>query len=204
MRVKFKKWAIKLLKECKFASDLFDKDDFFYKKKTLNLEIGGGKGQFIVNIAKKNINDNFLMIERVPSIAGQAVKKIIENNISNVKIIYNDFINIINNIESESIKNIYLNFPDPWPKKKHEKRRLTSLFFFMCYYRILKKYGKIFFKTDCKELYEYSKISLMKNKNFIILNTLNNTLDDNNFITEYENKFKLENKIIYKLIIQKI
>ena len=202
MRVRYKPWALDYLKKSGFSYVFFPKDNNF--KKIIKIEIGGGKGDFIVKRSINEPNNIFLMIERVVSIAAVAAKKIIANKINNVIIIYNNFEKISKDIKNESIDTIYLNFPDPWPKKKHEKRRITSKKFLDDYYRILKKDGEIIFKTDQKELYEYTKKILKEQKFTIYLDDFNyQQLSVNDSLTEYEQKFRAKNQNIYRLIIKK-
>ncbi|MCQ2796471.1 MAG: tRNA (guanosine(46)-N7)-methyltransferase TrmB [Bacilli bacterium] len=204
MRTKYKPWALPFLKEhSDLAYPTFKKDKFF--DNTLEMEIGGGKGDFIISQATKHPKTHYLMIERVISVAAPAVKKLIENDINNVRVIYDNFINVSHALKNNSINKIYLNFSDPWPKKKHAKRRLTSPLFMNDYYRILKKDGLIVFKTDQRPLYEYTKSVLEKEKFTIILdNPHYNKLDKDDSLTEYETKFREEKKTIYRLILKKI
>lgn len=201
MRVKYKPWALDYLKSSNLAFDFFPENNF---AKKIKLEIGGGKGNFIVNRSILEPNTTFFMIERVISIAAVALKKIIENKINNINVIFNDFKKISHSIKDQSIDEIYLNFPDPWPKKKHEKRRLTSDQFLEIYHRILKKNGKLIFKTDQKDLYEYTKNKIINQKEFVIcLDDSNyNNLDKDDILTEYEIKFRQNNQNIYRLIVK--
>ncbi|MCQ2792527.1 MAG: tRNA (guanosine(46)-N7)-methyltransferase TrmB [Bacilli bacterium] len=204
MRTKYKPWALPFLKEhSDLAYPTFKEDKFF--NDTLEMEIGGGKGDFIINQAIKHPKVHYLMIERVISVAAPAVKKIIENDINNVRVIYDNFINVSHALKNHSINKIYLNFSDPWPKKKHAKRRLTSPLFMNDYHRILKKDGLIIFKTDQKNLYEYTKLVLEKEKFTIILdNPHYNKLDKDDSLSEYESKFRKEKKTIYRLILKRV
>lgn len=205
MRTKYKPWALPFLKDHADIAYLnFDKSNRFYDS-SLCIEVGGGKGDFIIGLAKLNPKVHYLMIERVISVAGPAVKKIISEELKNVKVIYDNFINVIHDIKKESVNKIYLNFSDPWPKKKHAKRRLTSPSFLEDYYRILKKNGEIIMKTDQKSLYEYTRLMLPKEKFKIILDNPNyNILDSDDVLTEYEAKFRKQGKTIYRLKIRKI
>ncbi len=204
MRTKYKPWALPYLKDNPdIAYPTFKEDKFF--DKSLEIEIGGGKGDFIIGQSTKFPKTHFLMIERVVSVAAPAVKKIKENNLNNIRVIYDNFINVSHALKKNSINKIYLNFSDPWPKKKHAKRRLTSPIFMDDYYRILNDDGLIIFKTDQKPLYEYTKLVLNKEKFFIKEDIPNyNKLDENDSLTEYEAKFRKENKTIYRLIIKKL
>lgn len=204
MRTKYKPWALPFLKEhSDLAYPTYKKDKFF--DDTLEMEIGGGKGDFIISQAVKHPKVHYLMIERVISVAAPAVKKLIENDINNVRVVYDNFINVSHDLKNNSVNKIYLNFSDPWPKKKHAKRRLTSPLFMNDYHRILKKDGLIVFKSDQKDLYEYTKLVLDKTKFAIILdNPHYNKLDKDDSLTEYEVKFRKENKTIYRLILKRI
>lgn len=205
MRTKYKPWALPYLKEHNdIAYPSFDSSNPFYDN-TLCIEIGGGKGDFILSLAKAHPNIHYLMIERVISVAAVALKKIIDEHISNVRIIYENFTNIVGSIKNSAVNIIYLNFSDPWPKKKHEKRRLTARLFLNDYYRILKKKGLIILKTDQVVLYDFSKRNIDIEKFVIIVDNPNyKILDDDDFMSEYEKKFRAQNKNIYRLVIQKL
>jgi len=205
MRQKFKPWALPYLKENSDISfpNLNKKDKFL--KSTFSLEIGGGKGDFIIGQALKFPKKNFIMVERVSSVAAPAVKKIKENNLSNVHVIYDNFVNVVHDLKKNSVDIIYLNFSDPWPKARHAKRRLTSPLFMKDYYRILKKNGEIRFKTDQKNLYEYTKLVLNTKDFEIILDNPNyKDLDNDDSMTEYEKKFRSKGNTIYRLILKRI
>ena len=118
MRVRYKPWALDYLKNSGFSYDFFPKNN---NSKKIKIEIGGGKGNFIVDRSINEPNTTFLMIERVVSVAATAAKKIVEKKINNIIIIFNNFEKISKDIKNESINTIYLNFPDPWPKKNMKK-----------------------------------------------------------------------------------
>ena len=205
MRTKYKPWALPYLKEhSDIAYASFDSANLFYDD-SLCIEIGGGKGDFILSLAKAHPNVHYLMIERVISVAAMASKKIVEENITNVRIIYDNFINIVGAMKNNSVNIIYLNFSDPWPKKKHKKRRLTADSFMNDYYRILKNKGLVILKTDQVSLYEFSKQNINIEKFSIIIDNPNyKNLADDDFMSEYERKFRTQNKNIYRLMVQKI
>lgn len=163
----------------------------FKNNNSIYLEIGIGKGKFIYEMAKNNKDINFIGIERIDTILTKAVQNIEKKEkLDNLKLINFDA-EKINELFNGEIKELYLNFSDPWPKKRHEKRRLTSLPF-------LKKYDIIFssdkivnFKTDNRELFEYSVVSLSE-YNYIIKDIsldLHKKENFNNITTEYEEKF---------------
>ncbi|MFA5602360.1 MAG: tRNA (guanosine(46)-N7)-methyltransferase TrmB [Bacilli bacterium] len=171
----------------------------FGNNNPLYIEIGMGKGKFIINNALKNPDINFIGIERVDNVLVKAIENVNEFQLSNLKLIRLDAVDIDNIFDVNEIKRIYLNFSDPWPKKRHSKRRLTYKTFLSKYDMILN--GEIHIKTDNRSLFEYSIESLSeygyKLKNVYLDLTNSNIL--NNITTEYEDKYILENKTIYKL-----
>src|SRR5574344_2885549 len=161
MRVKFKRWAVDYLltsKENQF--DLFVEDkqklSSFLSEKPTFIEIGPGKGDFIISMAAKNPNYNFIVIELNKTVAGICLKRIDESKLTNVKLVAGDFYRFVDQICPKSIEGIFLNFSDPWPKHKHENRRLTSSSFLISYAFILKDEGKIYQKTDNIDLFNFS------------------------------------------------
>lgn len=205
MRTKFKKWAVCYLDESKNVLKL---DDFnsileYLNKKNIYLEIGPGKGQFILGLAKDNPNNNYLLIEINKTIAGICIKNIDDNEINNIKLIPDDFFKLANSLPNNIIEGIYLNFSDPWPKSRHAKRRLTHPNFLKEYYRILKKDGLIYFKTDNYDFYLYSKESFLNEKFKVIKDETNYNLSSDDYLTEFEEKYIKENKSIFRLILKK-
>ena len=164
----------------------------FSNKNKIHLEVGIGKGSFLINLAKKYPNINFIGLEKYPSVLLGALKIIEEENIKNIKIICTDAINI-DKIFYKEISMLYLNFSDPWPKKRHEKRRLTSEVFLNKYDDIFKSFKIIKQKTDNDDLFNYS-IESFKNHGYLILKKNTNYLDK--IRTEYEEKFIKKGKNI--------
>ena len=204
MRTKFKQWAVDYLDEHpEVVIEKFDFNLSFFKQK-LNIEIGSGKGDFIVTLSQKRKCENFIAVERVRTVAGIMCKKIVESKIENVRIFPNDFQLAIDSIPNESFDNIYLNFVDPWPKKRHEKRRLTYPKFLEQYYRILKKDGHLIFKSDNDGLYEYSVEQFEASKFKVLLKEFDYKSDlENDAVTEYEAKFRSRNQKIHRIIVTK-
>lgn len=159
--------------------------NLFNNNNKIYLEIGMGKGSFLLNKAKDNKNINFIGIEKYPSVLLNVVKTVEEENINNLRIICMDAINI-DKVFYKEISKIYLNFSDPWPKKRHEKRRLTSSIFLNKYDKIFKNIKIIEQKTDNDDLFQYSLESYKRNGYFIIKK---NTNYFDKYKTEYENKF---------------
>ena len=176
----------------------------FNNNNPIYLEIGMGKGKFILENAKNNPNINYIGIEKNGSVLSYAIKKIEEYKLNNLKLICFDA-NKIDEIFSKDIDLLYLNFSDPWPKNRHEKRRLTSNSFLEKYDKIFKKDRIIEMKTDNQGLFEYSIISFVNNGYKIedISLDLTNKIDFINIRTEYEEKYILKNNIIYYLKVIK-
>ena len=168
-----------------------------FNNNPIHLEIGMGKGDFIINMAKTFPNINFIGIEMYDSVMVRAVQKLENENIPNLKLIKFDATNI-NDIFDKEIDTLYLNFSDPWPKNRHENRRLTSE-------RFLKRYDNIFTnekiviqKTDNRKLFEYSLKSFTDYGYKIEKISLNLHEDDYfNIKTEYEHKFSSKGYPIY-------
>lgn len=174
-------------------------NEIFNNDNDIFVEIGTGKGKFIISLAIENPNINYIGIEKYDTPLVSAVKKLENINISNLKLICFDASNIENVFDKE-ISKIYLNFSDPWPKKRHEKRRLTSKNFLDKYDSLFKNKKIIELKTDNDDLYEYSLISFEEN-GYNITKTDTNYLDK--YTTEYEDKFLLKGKNINFIHVEK-
>ncbi len=160
----------------------------FENNNPIHIEIGMGKGTFIIQMAKKYPNINFIGIEMHDSVlvkATQALEN--ENDISNLKLLLFDAKGI-NEIFEKEIDRIYLNFSDPWPKARHAKRRLTNINFLTKYDKIFKDKKNIIMKTDNIDLFEYS-IESLKSYGYNISNVTRDLNDKDNIMTEYEKKF---------------
>ena len=205
MRAKYRQWAVDYLGEHpEVVLEKIDFKDEFFTPKPIRFEIGSGKGDFIVEKAKQNPDVNFLAVEKVRTIAGMLAKKIVEEEIPNVKVFPNDFAIITNEISEGFIDEIYLNFVDPWPKKRHAKRRLTFITFLNQYYRILKKGGKLIFKSDNTGLYEFTCEELQQTKFEVLVEEENYIFDEkNDAMTEYEKKFRSLGQHIHRIIVRK-
>ncbi len=172
--------------------------DAFKNNNPIYIEIGMGKGDFILENAKKYPNINFIGIEKYDSIIALAIKKIENHELDNLKLIRMDAKDI-KEIFANEINKIYLNFSDPWPKPRHEKRRLTSYNFLSMYDQIFKKEKVIEMKTDNQALFEYSLMSFNNNGYLIkkISLDLHHSDITDNIMTEYERKFSAKDSIIY-------
>ena len=174
--------------------------EIFNNKHKIELEIGVGKGDFLVQKAISNPNINYIGIEKYASVLIFAMKKAEKKNLKNIKFILIDAINIDNIFEKE-ISKLYLNFSDPWPKNRHEKRRLTSDIFLNKYKTIFKGLKIIEQKTDNDLLYSYSLESFKKNGYIIIRKSTNYK---SKFKTEYEKKFIKKGKNINYIKVIKL
>ncbi|WP_050635708.1 tRNA (guanosine(46)-N7)-methyltransferase TrmB [Candidatus Stoquefichus sp. SB1] len=158
------------------------------------IEIGMGKGDFIIENAKRYPDINFIGIEKFPSVLVGAIKKLDEEPqvLPNLKLMKEDAL-VLNDVFKENeVSRIYLNFSDPWPKKKHAKRRLTSEVFLPIYQNILNEDGELILKTDNRILFEYSLISFQHyGMDFVdvCLDLHHSEGYEDNIQTEYERKF---------------
>ncbi len=172
----------------------------FKNDNNIEIEIGTGKGKFIIGKALENPNINFIGIEKYDSPLVSAVKKLEELELNNLKLICFDALEIEEVFDHE-IDKIYLNFSDPWPKKRHTKRRLTSSVFLNKYESLFKNEKRIEMKTDNDDLYEFSIESLIEN-GYDVIKTDTNYLDT--IRTEYEDKFiSLGKNINYISVVKK-
>lgn len=168
--------------------------NIFQNDHPIYIEIGMGKGDFIIENAKRYPEINFIGIEKFPSVLVGAVKKLDEEEqiLPNLKLMKEDAIFLNEVFDAHEIDRIYLNFSDPWPKKKHAKRRLTSHNFLPIYKKILKKDGQLILKTDNRTLFEFSLISFQKfQMDFqdVCLDLHHSEGYEDNIQTEYERKF---------------
>lgn len=198
MRIKKKKHGAERLEAC---GDIVIKNlreegstsrELFGNDNPLRIEIGCGKGDFIVGTAAKEPDVNFLAIEKVSDVLMLAAEKVKKSELENIRVCCVDAKELAEIFPESGIDRIYLNFSDPWPKARHEKRRLTYRSFLSIYEKILKKDGAIFFKTDNRGLFDFS---LEEFKEYgMTLDKLTFDLHsseymDGNVMTEYEKRF---------------
>lgn len=172
----------------------------FHREAPLCVEIGTGKGRFIVGMAEKYPYYNFIGIELHESIIVSALDKCLDRNVGNVRLINGDARELTEFFAEDEVDAIFLNFCDPWPKKRHEKRRLTYSAFLAQYEYVLKNHGVIHFKTDNRGLFEYSLESFSQ-YGFTLRNIsldLHHSDDKDNVTTEYEEKFSAKGQPIYR------
>ena len=179
----------------------------FGNKHPIRVEIGTGKGRFILNMAKENPQINFVGIERYSSVLLRAVEKFDTDEfkeLENVRFICIDARRIEEVFAKDEVDRIYLNFSDPWPKARHAKRRLTSTEFLERYQKVLVPFGRLEFKTDNTELFNFS-LEQMKEagwtrQGFTYDLHHNEEMNSGNIMTEYEEKFSGKGNPINKLI----
>ena len=212
MRLRNKPWAEPFLLEnddlvLQYSEDLKEKyNEIFSNDNPLNLEIGTGKGDFIKQLASLNPNQNYLGIEKYSTVLAIAAKKIKnESELTNVRLMCFDASELELILNKESLNCIYLNFSDPWPKARHEKRRLTFKTFLDKYYMLLKSGGKIIMKTDNLGLFEYSLESIKEHGKFKLIEyTFDYQFDkENDGMSEYERKFRENGTKINRLVCVK-
>jgi tRNA (guanine-N7-)-methyltransferase len=170
----------------------------------IHIEIGMGKGTFITTLAGMNPDINYVGIEKYSSVLLRAVEKQDELQLPNLRFIRMDAENINEVFGVDEVDRIYLNFSDPWPKDRHAKRRLTSRQFFARYDKMLKKEGRVEFKTDNRVLFDFS-VEEVKEAGWNLVECtydLHNDerLNEGNVMTEYEKKFSDMGNPICKLI----
>lgn len=173
----------------------------FKNNNPIHLEIGMGKGQFLINMAINNPNINFIGIEKFDSVMVRTLEKMANYDLNNIKVIKIDASDILDVFDNE-ISKIYLNFSDPWPKRRHAKKRLTSEVFLEKYQQI----GNLDIeqKTDNRKLFEYSVQSFVNNGYKILDLSLDlHSYKENIITTEYEDKFTKRNQVIYYVNVKK-
>ena len=177
--------------------------EVFGNEKPLYIEIGMGKGQFIIEMARRNPDKNFIGIEKYSSVLVRALEKCEENAPENLRFIRMDAEEILEVFAADEVSGIYLNFSDPWPKDRHAKRRLTYRDFWVRYKEILKPEGQVIFKTDNRPLFDFSLEEVeiagwtLENVTFDLHHS---EYMEGNVMTEYEAKFSAKGNPIHRLV----
>lgn len=173
----------------------------------VHIEIGMGKGQFIMQLAKDHPDINYIGIERYSSVLLRALQKMEIEPLPNIRFLCMDASMITEVFDKEEVAKIYLNFSDPWPKERHAKRRLTSRQFFERYDKILAGNGVVEFKTDNDDLFAFSIEEVTEAGWQIEAHTFDlhhdPVLNEGNVMTEYEEKFSSLGHPIHKLIARR-
>jgi tRNA (guanine-N7-)-methyltransferase len=210
MRLRHKPWAKdKLLNHPELVIQEPEKykgkwQELFGNSNPIHIEIGTGKGRFINEMAKAHPDINFIGIEAYTSVIVSALDYALELEPTNLKLLNVNAQNLLDYFTEGEVERIYLNFSDPWPKNRHEKRRLTYKSYLEMYEKILMKGGELHFKTDNQGLFEYSLISFSQyglTLNFVSLD-LHNSDFEGNIMTEYEEKFSKKGNRIYRCEVQ--
>lgn len=178
---------------------------YFENENPIHIEIGMGKGRFLMDLAVLNPNINYIGIERYTSVLLRAVQKMEENPMPNVRFLCIDAATLPEIFAPNEIDRIYLNFSDPWPKDRHARRRLTSAEFLARYDQILAKDGRLEFKTDNVDLFNFSLEEINNSPVWHLdVHTYDLHADPmlsfGNVMTEYEEKFSSKGNPICKLI----
>lgn len=172
----------------------------FENNNPIHVEFGTGRGKFITTHAKNNPDINYIAMEIKEEVLLKAVEKAHEANLNNILFVWGNVNNILDYFEEKEISRVYVNFCDPWPKKRWAKRRLTHSSFLEKYDTILKDDGELHFKTDNRDLFEFSLNEIAASdwmlKN-ISLDLAKNT-EIENITTEYEDKFMSQGMQIYR------
>lgn len=175
--------------------------EIFGNNHPIHVEVGSGKGAFVSGMAKANPEINYIGIDIQKSVLSYALDKVLATDVPNIKLLWVDGSDLTDYFEEGEIDRLYLNFSDPWPKKRHEKRRLTYQSFLATYQQILPENGEIHFKTDNRGLFEYSLVSFsqygMKLKGVWL--DLHASDFEDNVLTEYEQKFANKGQVIYRV-----
>lgn len=218
MRLRNVKGARERIANCSFTINE-DNESVLYENKgnwnaifgndhPIHIEIGMGKGQFITELARRNPDINFIGIEKFSSVLIRAIERRESYEkeegvtLTNLFFIRMDAEHIEQVFAPDEIKRIYLNFSDPWPKDRHAKRRLTSDRFLARYDQVLTKEGRICFKTDNRDLFDFSLESIKGagwQLDKVTYDLHHSEYNDGNIMTEYETKFSKEGKPICRL-----
>ena len=178
--------------------------ELFGNDNPIHIEVGSGKGAFITGMAQQNPDINYIGIDIQLSVLSYALDKVLASGAENFKLLRVDGSALTNYFEDGEVDMMYLNFSDPWPKSRHEKRRLTYKTFLDTYKQILPENGEIHFKTDNRGLFEYSLASfsqygMVLNKVWLDLHASDY---EGNVMTEYERKFSEKGQVIYRVEAQ--
>ncbi|UOE93497.1 tRNA (guanosine(46)-N7)-methyltransferase TrmB [Alkalihalobacillus sp. LMS39] len=206
MRLRNKPWAKEAIakyphivipnpKECRGKWN-----EVFGNANPIHIEVGTGKGRFVTGMGKQHQDINYIGIEKYTSVLLTAMERIVESECTNVKLLNEDVVELMEFFDKGEIERVYINFTDPWPKNRHEKRRLTYKDFLRQYEMVMKPSGEVHLKTDNQGLFEYSIESFssygMKVQNVSL--HLHRSDFEENVMTEYEQKFSEKGMPIYR------
>lgn len=172
----------------------------FENKNPIYIEVGTGKGQFLTGMAQKYSDINFIGVEKYDSVLLTALERVKNLELTNLKFLNEDVVELLQFFDANEISRVFINFTDPWPKKRHEKRRLTYKDYLSLYETVLHSDGEIHLKTDNQGLFEYSLESFSR-YGLMIKNVsldLHKSDYEGNIMTEYEEKFSNKGMRIYR------
>lgn len=206
MRFRNKPWATEFIAENAYYCIPNPEDhkgnwaQIFGNNNPIHIEVGTGKGTFVTEMAKKNPSINYIGIELFESVIVKALERAVAAGIPNVKLLNVNAQKLTDYFDAGEVDRVYLNFSDPWPKNRHEKRRLTYKSFLDLYKEILVAQGEIHFKTDNRGLFEYSLMSFSEYGLLLKYASLDlhNSDFEGNVMTEYEEKFSSKGFPIYR------
>jgi len=177
---------------CVVNEDIIDIDSSFNDKRPLWVELGCGKGAFATQMSARHPEVNYLAFEKVRDVMLMAMEKADREGCGNLKFYDGDAENICTLLGENKICALFINFCDPWSKKRYAKRRLTSPIFLEKYKKVLAENARIFFKTDNRELFDYS-LETFTEAGFTLDNVCfdlhNSPMNETNIPTEYEKNF---------------
>ena len=176
--------------------------EIFGNHNPIHVELGTGKGDFIAQIAEKNPAINFVGLELEPTVVLAAARKISAKNLTNVRLAVFNISSIAEIFAAGEVDRLYINFCDPWPKKRHAKRRLTHIMFLEMYKKILAPAAEIHFKTDNRGLFDFS-LEQFAAAGFTVsevTNDLHAAEPSENIRTEYETRFSALGVPINRLV----
>ena len=182
-------------------------NELFGNSNPIHIEIGMGKGRFIMDMARLHPEINYVGIEKYSSVLIRGIQKMEIEEFPNLYFIRMDAEEIMEVFGQEEVEKIYLNFSDPWPKDRHAKRRLPSREFLNRYNEILSKEGNLEFKTDNKELFTFALEQLeaagwhLDQVTYDLHN--DEVMMEGNVMTEYEERFSSMGNPIYKYVISR-
>lgn len=204
MRARHKRWAAPFLEgHPEFYLEKVCAEDPFFQSHPLFLEIGSGKGDFVIQMAAKQ-QGHYLALEREISVLGTLGKKLVDSGLNNIRARGGDFDEVCEELKGLSFDAIYLNFSDPWPKKKHWKRRLTTKERLEKMSSLLGAGGLILVKTDNDSLFEFT-LEQAPSAGLKIVSSQEDYLfdEEKDAMSEYERSFRAEGKKIHRAVLSK-
>ncbi|MFD2705345.1 tRNA (guanosine(46)-N7)-methyltransferase TrmB [Salibacterium lacus] len=175
--------------------------ELFGNDNPVHVELGTGKGKFIDEMSRAYPDINFIGMEKYESVLVTGMQRILHERRENIRFIHGDVLNLLDFFDENEVDRLFINFTDPWPKKRHEKRRLTHKTFLDLYEKVLRNEHDIHMKTDNQTLFEYS-LESMSRCGMVLKNVsldLHNSNMEHNIMTEYERKFYQKEQPIFRL-----